>query len=394
VSATVTHPAADNPFSRLAALRARTDEDATRELVAALVSGPPDTRLEAARAVHGRTLPEDVRADVAALLGNAVEAMPDGGLSDPLRRWMYACAARAVFESSHSPADAWAQLAPFLEPATTGTAPGRVRAVKILEEVEEQLASHWRSRGRQPHVAPPDERFVTACEQLLAGGGDVQVRIAAGLAREAFQFLVGASRAPAFQHVELGEQGDAPFPFLVAGFPVSRPDNLDLLESLHRVSALPPGLCAFHHQYGGRACHHAVLLGYAVTVPARLETSSLRLLREACIETTGEPFARGVLGEWHRALCGTGAFPPLELGTEALLVSHPCEPGLFLEGGPVLTFGTSGPPWRRMVDLLSEDPDITPGPPYGPLHDLALQRVGQALGLGSPRLAYTWGNSD
>ena len=74
-------------------------------------------------------------------------------------------------------------------------------------------------------------------------------------------------------------------------------------------------------------------------------------------------------------------------------MSHPCAPIQTLAGRDVLGFGYEGEPWRSYVNV-SFEPDITRCGPYGEDHERVLTRLGEALGLGRPRVALLWGSSD
>jgi hypothetical protein len=75
------------------------------------------------------------------------------------------------------------------------------------------------------------------------------------------------------------------------------------------------------------------------------------------------------------------------------MVRPPCAPIRTLAGRGVLGFGYEGAPWRGYIDVGFE-PDITRLGAYGDDHERVLVRIGEALGLGRPRVALLWGNSD
>lgn len=375
----------DAPFVRIAALRERTDEEATRALVEALRSAPPSVRLEAARALHPRRLPDDVRRAVGDLIDETAEHEPPG-VGAQLLRWMYACAAKAVLDDA--PSAAYERLKPLLRRTALSRTTERLRAVKILEALEEYLAAHWLAQGSGEAVPLPDERFLAACDALCAPPVDGAVRIAASLARDGFRFLSGQTGVFATRRVELGAFDDAPFPFIVAGFEL---EDHELPGRLGEASVGLKGLLVFDHQFGGHACHKATFVGFGVSLPRT--APALDVLRRSYTDTSGEAFTAETLKQWRVTLGGAGAFPPLHRGEEALLLSEPCEPARFLRGCHVLEFGTMTPPWRPVIEM-DADAHVSAGAAYTESHDLELRRIGETLGLGVPRLAYLWGNSD
>jgi hypothetical protein len=378
----------DSPFSTVAALRERSDEAATRELVAFLEHDQPSVRLEAARAIFPRHLPMDLRAHVGAYLRYAPEDLPPE-VEDQLLRWLYSCAAKAVLEAP--PERAFAEMAPLLEASALESKAGRLRAEQIFLQLEEKLAWCWKARVRQHDAALPDPRFLAVCESVCASSDGESIRFLTHLVIDGFRFLEGKAIEPVFKHVELGEDGDVPFPFLIAGFVLRQEDPI---ASVERDRWVPASVCCFYHQFGGLGCLHETLVGYGVAVPPNLQDSEpLRRLREAWFESQGEPITHPELQEWHKALGGPESFPPLERGNEALLVSHECEPVKALRDLRVLSFGSANAPWRPRIDL-SVDPDVSIGGAYTETHDAALLRLGGALGLGRPRIIYLWGNSD
>lgn len=351
-------------FEAIRKLHRRSDEDATRALVTLLEDEDEAIALEAARAVHPRSVPPDLRARVGALLA----ATP---AEYHLTRWLYSCAAKAVLEEP--PERAFATLAPLLEEHALETNAGRIRAEKILGEIEEKLASSWRAKAARV----PDYRFLAVCESLSTRASTEELRDLASFVRGAFLVLEGRAPTPSPRNVELGEGDNPPFPFFVAGFPLPNGTAPRIAESI-------PGLFLFGHQYGGHACRQDAFLGFAVAPPSAIIASdSLRRLREASFGSRGDSFTESELDDWHEALRG---FPPFERGAEALLVSHECEPLAALRGFDVLAFGA---PWRTDIDL-TVTPDVTTTGVYGDAHDAALL----ALGLGRPRIVYLWGNSD
>lgn len=378
----------DSPFSTVAALRGSSDETATRALVALLEHDQPSVRLEAARAIFPRPLPNDVRAQVAAYLRFAPKGMAPE-IDEQLLRWVYACAAKAALEQPQE--RAFAEIAPLLEANAAGRTAGRVRTEKILVQLEEKLSSCWKTGVRQHDGAFPDPRFVAIAEWIHVNSTEESLRCMARLVIDGFRFLEGSATEPVFKHVELGGDADAPFPFFIAGFVAPREDAS---ASVERDRLAPAGLCCFEHQFGGLSCLHESLLGYGVAIPPNLQSSEpLRRLRQALFESLGEPMTEAELKQYRDALGGPAPFPELERGNEALLVSQECEPMETLRDARVLSFGCANAPWRPRVDL-SVDPDVSTGGPFTEAHAAALSRLGEALGLGRPRIAYLWGNSD
>lgn len=343
-------------FTTISELSRRSDDDATRALVALTEDEDEAIALEAARALLPRSLPPS--------LGERIDST---NIGESVAHWLYACAAKAILDDA--PDRAYARLAPHLEPRAIETSLGRIRAEQILGQLEKRLAASWRSRV----VPPPDPRFLAVCESLGELGSYVHT---------AFVVMAGGEPDPSPRNIELGEDDDPPFPFLIAGFALPSRDA-------PRVAHAAPNLCFFRHQYGGLACLHDTFLGFAVVPPPTVVASErVRRLRDACWDPYGEAFTEPELREWSEAFEG---FPSFERGAEAMLVSRECDPISVLRGLDVLAFGTNEPPWRRWVDLTLT-PDVTPSGVYGDAHDAALAALG--LGLGRPRIIYLWGNSD
>ncbi len=365
-------------------LEGRTDEAATRELVDFFLDGDPGTRLEIARALARRVLPVDVRSRVAALiLDDSLEG------AESFVRWPLAIAAQALLDQPAE--EAFALAEPLLHVNASSRPFDRWRAEVLVGAVEQALADRSALVDKTVVVDP---RFRSLCEQLQRN--DPSLANVAAQAIDGFRHFDGEDVEPVARTVSLGEDDDPPFPFLIAGFPVETWEQRKEINAVLCTLARgrPPGLAWFEHQYGGLACLQAQILGYGVVAPdAPPFAGVLAALSEAWWETRGESMTPPDLYAWSGRLAGL--LPPegAESGAEALLVSGPCAPIQTLGGYEVLGFGYKGAPWRSYVDAGFE-PDITRRGPYGDAHERMLLHMGEALGLGRPRVVLLWGNSD
>jgi hypothetical protein len=193
--------------------------------------------------------------------------------------------------------------------------------------------------------------------------------------------------------VDLGEDDDPPFPFLVAGFVAG--ENVaeaDLLAAFaRRVAGMPPGACVYRHQYGGLTCHQATLVGYGVDVPAddAVRTAIAEIIARWW-ESFGEPIEPRELQRWQRAL-GTMLPGGVRGGEEAFLRSLEGPPISCLRGLPVVRPVPDLPGELRME--LPGEGQVTLAGVYGDEHERALQQVGEDVGT-TPIVALLWGNSD
>jgi hypothetical protein len=365
-------------------LETRPDEAATRELVDFFVDGDDGTRREVARALAKRTLPDDVRARVAALI---LDDTFDG--AEGVNRWGLTVAAQALLALPVE--EAFALAEPLLDVTASSRSFDLQRAETIVIALEALLAL-WSTQADEVWFV--DHSFRRLCEQIRQD--DSWLAHMAAQAIDGFRHFDGEAVEPIARNVSLGEDGDPPFPFLVAGFPVETlAQRTEIETALGAVArGRPPGLAWFHHQYGGYACLQERILGYGVVPPAGAPFAEvLAALSETCMGSFGDPMTEPELLVWSGRLAGI--LPPegAARGAEALLVSPPCAPIHTLAGRDVLGFGYEGAPWRRDIDMGFE-PDLRPVGPYQDDHERVLVSVGEALGLGRPRVALLWGNSD
>jgi hypothetical protein len=197
-------------------------------------------------------------------------------------------------------------------------------------------------------------------------------------------------------HIDLGFGSDPPFPFLIGGFLIDSDGSRQLAtESLRtQQGSRPPGLTWFQHQYGGARCIQAALLGYAVRLPTDPHTQQiLRELYSAHADTVQEQLTDKALCTIHTQLHTLFPETGLVYGTEALLVSAPCESLHALKGREVFTVRHAVEPSRRYIDCSFDRCDFLACGTFSDAHTSALRAIGQAVGM-TPRVLLLWGNSD
>ncbi|HEU4412936.1 MAG TPA: HEAT repeat domain-containing protein [Polyangiaceae bacterium] len=308
----------------------------------------------------------------------------------------------------HDPRWAFEALAPTLDARECSDRSGCGRAVALLSALERALADASREGDGGETSLLPDPRWRARCEALRdacgggappedgrtpgasgEGPGPIAGRVAAGLR----WFEEGRPPVPPLD-VELGQDDGGPMPLFIAGFLVEGESDLVAPLRTQREGA-PEGLCVFRHQFGGYACAHATLLGYALAPGAAfVEGEAFASLRAALTGSSGEPLPFAALSEWGERL-GLGPALLLAQGWEALLVGVPGQLLDPLDGLSVLGFRPRLSPWDERADFWCPPyPEVYPLGPFGRAHERALYEAGAALGLGAPRLGIVWVNSD
>jgi hypothetical protein len=347
----------ESVWDRIDRLGARTkdgDVDAAAELVELVERGEPSVRLKAARAVDGQHLPTELRRRLAQLWFEEI------GADEQLARWIYRRAAEALLADDDGAA--FTAAAPRLDAASS-----QRRAGALLSALEHRLAAYHAGAL----ATAPDRRWRPACEALI-GAADEELNVRAQLTSRAFATIAGEPLPPTLRTVELGEGDDPPFPLFVAGFGV----GFDMVvDDQPLPPGTPEGLSVFEDQFGGLACLHERMVGYAIPLPPVISASEAwGRLCSVWRDTQGEEMTAPDRAEWHAALAPLLPLPPLTHGFEALIWTAPCEPCDVLGGLDVLAFGRRVP-WRRRIDLSVDanferagqlapahgDPSATPG---------------------------------
>lgn len=371
----------------LSELSDRPDEAATRELATFFENLDLSVKVAAARDLFPRLPPEDLRRRVADLPGNV--RLGDGA---SLEGWPLRFAAAALLSQDAS--KAFQDAEPLLRMPALGTPPGERIGAALLSMLENRLDHTATLTGTERELAMPDLRFRALCEDLQKS--HEELRFMATLVVDGFRYFQGEYVRPPARYVDLGEDEDPPFPFLVAGFPIEDSAKEREVEAALAAEGHvgPTGLCWFEHQYGGYSCLQGTFLGYGVRLPD--SPSALAALQEVIrtwYGTQGGLMTAPELAECSARL--SDFLPPqgAESGAEGVLIGYPGAPLQRLRGAEVLEFGATRAPWRPRTDV-GHDPDITPCGRYDEAHEQRLMSLGHALRLGQPRLILLWGNSD
>ncbi len=297
----------------------------------------------------------------------------------------------ATLAFRREPAEAFTRFAPYLSRAEVRDDLGVARARALLRTIEDAIGTaSVEDREEDDEDAPAiDPRWRAPVEALVDVREIGDVALAAA---KALRWLTGDFELPRVVSVNLGEGDDEPFPFFVAGFEL--PYGFVLDEA--RLASIPgtARVHSFAHQCGGYACHQASFLGIAVRAPAGLFAADpAAALADAWLDSHGEPMTDPDLEEWTRAIRAHVAVPAFASGQEAILVTVACFPAASLRGLSTLHFRARARPWEG-VHFYGPPPAIEDAGPYDDAHDASLAELGDALGLGRPRIILLWGNSD
>jgi hypothetical protein len=371
----------------LSELSDRPDEAATRELATFFEHLDLSVKADAARSLFPRLRPEDLRERVADLPG--IVRFEDRA---SLEGWPLRFAAMALL--SQDPRKAFEEAEPLLRMPALATSMGERIGAALLSGLEDMLDQASVLTGTERERAMPDPRFRALCEDLQKS--HEALRFMATLVVDGFRYFGGEYVRPPARYVDLGEDEDPPFPFLVAGFPIEDSAKEREVEAAlaARGHTGPTGLCWFEHQYGGYSCLQATFLGYGVRLPGSPSAlATLQELMRTWYGTHGEPMTAPELAERGASLRDFLPPPGAESGAEGVLIGYPGAPLQCLRDAEVLEFGATRAPWRPRTDV-GHDPDIIPCGRYGEAHEQRLVSLGYTLDLGAPRVIILWGNSD
>lgn len=340
--------------------------------------GGTDVAARAARTLTERELDEPQRRRLLAVFDASWRGKERG------TAFLFQCAAAAILEGD--PEEARHALRAAIAPSNLTDEAARMRAEGVLRALDVRLMTA--SDVTHPMPLPISPGWSAELAPLLGPLVPEELRRAASEIVAGLDWFRGP-RPPitdASFEVELGDAGEPPLVFLVAGYRVEEGP----LAVLSRGELAARGLHRIHHCYGGTACIHATLIGIPILLPEAHRAAALELA--STMTSGGERLSATELAAWN-AILASSNLPPLIDGHEALAWSagdaHLSES---LSTHETLRFKPRWAPWKS-VDGLSEQPTLEAAGRFGARD--SLRNLASLLPEGmAPRVLLIWGNSD